>query len=187
MPNLLTFIRLFSVPVFVVLILSASPSHKLLGVVLFALAALTDWLDGWLARATDRVTKLGTVLDPLTDRLLIIAAGGCVFYLRELPFWPLMVLLIREFIVISGYVFLRSRNLELKVSWTGKTATAFLLASIFVLLLDQVLIRSWVSLTGQIIFYLGLILYIIAALDYLKKGINLTREGRGTRSTEENS
>lgn len=73
-PNLLTFLRILMVPVLVVVLLTRLPAHEIIGVVLFWIASLTDWLDGYLARRWSQVTTLGKLLDPLADKLLVAGA-----------------------------------------------------------------------------------------------------------------
>lgn len=145
------------------------------GLIVFSIAALTDYLDGQVARRAKQVTELGIVLDPFSDRILIAATGTAVFFRSELPLWSLVVLLTREILIMAGFSYLRFKKIKLSVSWVGKIATTGLMVSIFVLLVNLVSRQPALFLTGRTLFYLGLSLYIIAAFDYLKKGIALVR------------
>lgn len=169
-PNIITCCRLLLVPVIFFLLLSPHFINRLLGLILFIIAALTDWLDGFIARKYDQVTELGKVFDPLADRVLIVFVGVSFFINHMLPLWSLGVLLGREIIVVLGFVFLSRLGIKMAVSSMGKKATAFLLISFIFLLLDLLLGLSILLLAGRILFYLGLLLYIASAIDYLNKG-----------------
>ena len=101
LPNVLTLIRILLVPVVVVALLDATPSGSWLAAGVFALAALTDGLDGYLARSRQSVTNFGKVMDPIADKLLIAAALISLVSLDRLAGWVAMVIIAREF-AVSG-------------------------------------------------------------------------------------
>ncbi|MGO9762559.1 MAG: CDP-alcohol phosphatidyltransferase family protein, partial [Solirubrobacteraceae bacterium] len=99
LPNLLTVLRIMLVPALVVALLGNTPGGDVLAAVVFALASLTDFIDGYLARARAEVTTFGKLMDPLADKLLIIAALISLVSLHRLAAWVAMVIITRELAV----------------------------------------------------------------------------------------
>ncbi|HEB13003.1 MAG TPA: hypothetical protein ENI11_04955 [Actinobacteria bacterium] len=162
MANALTVSRLLLIPVVFKLILEDSP----FAVLVFGIAALTDLFDGYLARRANNVTELGRLLDPLVDRLLIAGVVIALFLKhQEPPLWALAVLLTRDFILLTGMAILRQRGHDIRVTFIGKAATAILSVAIFLMV-------ARVDF-GIMLFYAGLVLYIVAGFDYLARGMNL--------------
>lgn len=137
LPNIITGLRLIAVPVFVVLMLEPTPTVSLIATALFVVASLSDWLDGYLARRYKAESVLGTMLDPLADKLLVMAA--LVLLAAEtveprVPVWMVVVLLTRDMVVdglrsvaaIKGLVVPASRWAKHKTAWT-MLAITFLL------------------------------------------------------------
>jgi len=166
MANMLTLSRLILIPLFLYFMFSF-PAHSLIAAIIFGLAALTDSLDGYVARRFDQVTEVGKIIDPLVDRVFIITAI-IALYVRDgrPPLVALIVLLGREVLVMAGFAYLKTKGKQLSVSFLGKTATAFLMTA-FALLI----IRLEIAL---LLLYLGTALYIISACLYLWEGIQAT-------------
>src|SRR5689334_25297526 len=99
LPNALTLLRILAVPVVVVALLGETPNGDTLAAIVFALAALTDGLDGYIARSRDSITTFGKLMDPLADKLLITAALVSLVSLNRLPAWVAMVIIAREFAI----------------------------------------------------------------------------------------
>ncbi len=162
MANALTVCRLLLIPVVFKLILVNSP----LAVLVFGIAALTDLFDGYLARRANKVTEFGRLLDPFVDRLLIAGVVIALFLKhQEPPLWALVILLTRDFIILTGMAILKQRGHDMNVTLIGKAATATLSVAIFLMV-------ARVDF-GIIFFYGGLILYIGSGFDYLARGMNL--------------
>ncbi|HEX6330096.1 MAG TPA: CDP-alcohol phosphatidyltransferase family protein [Actinomycetota bacterium] len=121
-PNLLSFSRIALIPVFVWLIVDHDTTFA--GVVVFGLVLSTDWVDGAIARATGRVTQLGKVLDPLSDRLAI-GAGLVALVVRDaFPLWAALLVLVRDgAILVAGLAILWGRGIRIEVRYLGKVAT----------------------------------------------------------------
>ena len=100
LPNKLTMLRILAVPAFVILMM-AGPGARLWAFIVFALASLTDMLDGRIARSRNLVTDFGKIMDPLADKILVLAAMVCLCELGEIPGWTIIIVLFREFL-ISG-------------------------------------------------------------------------------------
>lgn len=133
-PNLISIIRLCLVPIFLVLLFNG---YDLMATFLFALAAGTDWVDGQIARRTNSVSKLGQLLDPAVDRILMIAGVAGLFFVGRLPLWIILVVIIRDLgLLVGGACLLRRYNLRVPVVYVGKVATTFLFVGFAGLLLN---------------------------------------------------
>ena len=166
LPNALSLLRLAMVPVVVVLLLAGA---DVAAVTVFVLAAVTDFLDGVLARRT-QPTFVGKILDPVADRLMLSSAA-VVLALRDLlPVWAVAILVARDmFGLVGGLAFGR----KLSVNRVGKAATALLMAAIALTIFSP-------GVVGEVIFYAGFGLSLLAALLYL---INISRISGGGGAT----
>ncbi len=165
MANIITLSRLLLIPLFLYFMFS-SPPQNLLATIVFVAAALTDTLDGYVARRLDQVTELGKKIDPLTDRIFIVTAV-IALYLRDNqpPLFVLAILLVRELSLLFGYFYLKQQAKQLPVSFLGKAATATLMTAFSFMILGYGL--------GLVLFYIGLFLYIISALDYTRFALRM--------------
>ncbi len=119
-PNSLTFIRIFLVPFLVVVLLTRMENFELWGVAILLGAALTDWLDGYLARRRRQVTGLGVVLDPIADKLLIAAAFITLVELQLAPAWMVVIIVGREVLVVGLRAIAAAQGFSVPVSDLGK-------------------------------------------------------------------
>ncbi len=137
-PNVISFLRLCLVPVFLVFLLRG---HDFIATLLFGIAAVTDFLDGMIARRTNRVSKVGQVLDPAVDRILMIAGVVGAFLVGRLPLWTIILIFLRDFCMLAGGIFLISRyHIRIAVVYPGKVSTALLFIGFVGLLLNWPLI-----------------------------------------------
>jgi cardiolipin synthase (CMP-forming) len=154
-PNALSLLRLFMVPVVVALLLARADA---LGAALFVLAAATDFLDGRLARRAGP-TRLGRILDPLADRLMLSSVAVVLAVRGLLPAWAVAILVGRDLLALLGSVVVGSK---IRVNRVGKAATAVLMGAVaLVVLIPE-------SVVGEIMFYVGFGLSIVAGLLYLR-------------------
>ena len=128
-PNLLSFLRIALIPVFVTLIVDPDTTEA--GLALFVIVVATDWVDGAIARATGQVSELGKVLDPVADRLAI-AAGLIALVVRDaFPLWAALLILVRDVaVLVAGLVLLSKRRARIEVRYLGKVATFALMTAI---------------------------------------------------------
>ena len=154
MPNALSFLRLFMVPVVVALLLAGSDG---IAAAFFVLAAATDFLDGRLARRTGP-TRLGRILDPVADRLMLSSVAVVLAIRGLLPVWAVAILVGRDLLALVGSLVAGSK---IGVNRVGKAATAVLMGAVAL-----VVIRPGV--VGEVIFYAGFGLSIVAGLMYLR-------------------
>jgi cardiolipin synthase len=178
-PNVITIVRLILVPVaFTVLV--ATPNN-LLAFLLFATAALSDFVDGYIARATNTESEFGAQLDPLVDRLLLMAWVIGLYSIGRLPGWIVLGLIARDLYMLYGAARLRALGIErVRVLWLGKIATGLLFVGFSGLILNMPLATGlgWTSIpsrpgfaTGQYaiwiwVVYLGFILSMVTAAWY---------------------
>src|ERR687891_681330 len=134
-PNVLTVLRILAVPVIVVALLDETPNGDALAAAVFALAALTDGLDGYIARSRDAVTTFGKLMDPLADKLLIVAALVSLVSLGRLAAWVAMVIIARELAVTGLRAVAAERGVVISASWLGKLKTALQVAAVFALII----------------------------------------------------
>ena len=133
-PNALTMLRILMVPVVVVALLAEIPDGDLVAGVVFALAALTDGLDGYIARRRDAVTTFGKLMDPLADKLLIVAALVSLVALDRLQAWIAMVIIARELAVTALRAVAVEEGVVISASWLGKVKTGLQVAAVIALI-----------------------------------------------------
>lgn len=167
-PNLLSLLRILFIPVFVALLLR--PGSELVGLLTLGLVTSTDWVDGFVARRTGRVSKLGKLLDPVADRLAIAAALFAFLLRGALPPWAVALVVIREIAVSVATVVaaLRFRS-WIAVRWLGKASTFALMVAMPALAWGhfELPLARFARVTGWVIFWPGLAAYYITAFFYL--------------------
>jgi cardiolipin synthase len=157
------FARLALLPVFLVLALSSDDGRDAPATILFAAVALGDYLDGFLARLTGQYSRLGTLLDPLTDRLLIVCGAIVVWNFDLLPRWALAVLAGREVLMVVLTQAGLRRGVDLKVNMLGRWAVWPTMSALGLAMITE----TWLS---EALLYLGLALTLAATLRYLQDG-----------------
>ncbi len=179
-PNIISLLRLAGVPAFLYLLLVAEA--EVAAVVVLAIGGGTDWLDGWVARRWGQVSRLGELLDPLADRLYILATL-LALTVRDIVPWPFTAaLLARELVLLVALEVLRRNGYgPLPVHYLGKTATFILLAAFPALLLATAVPATewWAHPVGWGLAWWGLVLYWAAGILYLVQVAGLVRTGAG--------
>jgi CDP-diacylglycerol--glycerol-3-phosphate 3-phosphatidyltransferase len=163
LPNALTILRFVAIPVFVVVLLAERSGPSWLAGVVFGAAAITDQVDGWLARRWRVESEFGKVADPLADRLMIDVAVVMLVALDRLP-WIALVILARDLLLVAGYRFVVPRGYHFEVSRLGKIATWGLYASLALVLVTER--DTWWPLA---LFWISLALAVVAAGQYVLK------------------
>jgi cardiolipin synthase len=179
-PNLFTFLRLAGVPLFIYLALG--PRADGWAVAVLAIGGTSDWVDGFLARRLHQVSRLGELLDPLADRLYIVATVIVLTVREVLPLWFTLALLIREAVLGVGLLVLRRYGYgPPPVHYVGKTATFILLLALPTLLLAAAVpgTQVWAHPAGWALAWWGLVLYWVAALFYVGQVVGVVRAGPG--------
>jgi CDP-diacylglycerol--glycerol-3-phosphate 3-phosphatidyltransferase len=165
LPNALTVLRIFLVPVLVVVLLTRT-GGLLLGVGIFGLAVLTDYLDGYFARRRNQVTRMGTLLDPLADKLLTAAAFLSLVEMDAVPAWMVMIILGREFAVTGLRNVAAGRGYLIPASGLGKGKMVAQVVAILLLLLGRRF--DILRLPGLVALWLVVILALVSGIDYFR-------------------
>jgi len=131
LPNALTVLRILLVPVIVVALLEETPNGDTLAAIVFAAAAFTDGLDGYIARSRGSITTFGKLMDPLADKLLIIASLVSLVSLDRIAAWVAMVIIAREFAVTALRMIAVEQGVVIAASWLGKAKTVLQVGAIF--------------------------------------------------------
>lgn len=172
--NKITVFRILSVPFFITALVYYSPEKDYLRVVallIFLLAIISDAIDGYIARTRKQKTEAGAILDPLADKILLITAFIFLFRISNryfeiaLPLWVILIVIFRDTILLIGgaIIVLTKQDNKISATWFGKISTFFqMMTIVFVLLQFK---------TSYIIWYLAIIFTIISGVDYLRKGI----------------
>jgi len=161
LPNLLTVLRIMLVPVLVVALLGNTHDGDVLAAVVFALASLTDFVDGYLARARDSITTFGKLMDPLADKLLIVAALVSLVSLHRLAAWVAMVIITRELAVTVLRLAATQAGVVMAASMFGKVKTCLQIAAILAIIAVHGQ-PPWVSA----LLYLAVLVTVLSGLDY---------------------
>jgi CDP-diacylglycerol---glycerol-3-phosphate 3-phosphatidyltransferase len=175
-PNVLTVLRILLVPVIVVALLAETPNGDTLAAVVFAFAAFTDGLDGYIARSRGSVTTFGKLMDPLADKLLIIAPLVLLVSLDRLAAWVAMVIIAREFAVTALRMVAAEQGMVIPASTLGKVKTTVQVLAIFALIAVPST-PAWVDA----LVYLAVAVTIVSGADYffgLRRRIEEERERR---------
>ena len=168
LPNALTVLRIFLVPVLVVVLLTRTRTDGglLLGVAIFGLAVLTDYLDGYFARRRNQVTRLGTLLDPLADKLLTASAFLSLVEMDAVPAWMVMIILGREFAVTGLRNVAAGRGYLIPASGLGKGKMVAQVVAILLLLLGRRF--EILQLPGLAALWLVVVLALVSGVDYFR-------------------
>jgi CDP-diacylglycerol---glycerol-3-phosphate 3-phosphatidyltransferase len=168
-PNALTLVRLALIPLFVALVLGSDSGHSWAAAIVFAVAGITDQVDGWLARRWHVESEFGKLADPLADRLMIDAAVILLVLADRLPVVALLIL-VRDVALLAGYKVFVPRGYDFSVSFLGKLATWILYAAItFVLATpDGTDWPLW-------LFWIGLATAVVAGAFYLLTAVRQVR------------
>jgi CDP-diacylglycerol---glycerol-3-phosphate 3-phosphatidyltransferase len=183
--NKLTIIRIFLVPIFLIFIaVRGIPYGTIIATAVFVLAALTDKLDGYIARSRNQITSFGKFMDPLADKLLVTAALISLVEYQIIPGWAAMIIIAREFAVTGLRTIAASDGIVIAASWWGKIKTVTQIVAIIIALIEvnlsrQAEIAKLVSNSSYIVsffnsmtsfsLYLAVIITLLSGYDYFAK------------------
>jgi CDP-diacylglycerol--glycerol-3-phosphate 3-phosphatidyltransferase len=187
-PNLLTLGRMALIPLFLYLLSYENRRNSFLAAAIYSVAALSDWVDGWLARVSGKVTTLGKFLDPLADKVIVLSALVMLVRLGRAPVWVVVVILAREFLISGLRTIAVSEGLVIPASQGGKWKTSLQLTGIICLMLHYHFAIDYLFGTlmtdfqavGSALLYLSLVPGIVSAVEYVRAFYTLdTGEQRG--------
>jgi CDP-diacylglycerol--glycerol-3-phosphate 3-phosphatidyltransferase len=178
LPNVLTLVRILLVPVLVVALLDETANGDLFAAIVFALASVTDAMDGYLARTRNAITTFGKLMDPIADKLLIIAALVALVSLHRLAGWVAMVIIARELTVTVTRMQATQHGVVIAANWWGKAKTIVQVAAIFFLIAEGEPSPAWVD--GLV--YGMVAITIVSGVDYFFGLRRVLREAEARRS-----
>jgi CDP-diacylglycerol--glycerol-3-phosphate 3-phosphatidyltransferase len=183
LPNSLTLVRIFLVPLLVVVLLTKFEGHLILGVrkelvgaAIFGLASLTDWADGYLARRRQQVTLLGQMMDPLADKLLTSAAFISLVQMDLAPAWLVAVIIGREIAITGLRSIAYSRGVAIPASPLGKLKMLSEVVAILALILGRIQEQPFV-VVGRVALWVVLLTAVLSAMDYYRRFSRLILKG----------
>lgn len=168
-PTMLTIIRMFLSVVFLIFVLLPETWAKIIALIVFIIAAITDKIDGVWARKKKVVTDLGAFLDPLADKMLVNLAFLALVYLNVIPVWVFAIILMRDFAVDGMRMMVAKNGITIAASFYGKLKTTVQMITLIVLLLNLIVNLEFFTILGNIALYLALILTVFSGADYLIK------------------
>lgn len=168
LPNKITVFRVCMIPIFLVFMLvDGIPGGRYIAAGVFIVAALSDFLDGYIARKRNLVTNFGKFMDPLADKLLVSSALICFVELRQLAAWIAIIIIARDFI-INGFRLIASDNgVVIAAGWWGKLKTNVQMIMSVLLIIN--LNVPFINVLEQIMIYLAIVLTVISLIDYMVK------------------
>jgi CDP-diacylglycerol--glycerol-3-phosphate 3-phosphatidyltransferase len=161
-PTILTFSRIVLIPFFVLI----TPRSPFLGIAIFLIASLTDFLDGYLARRSGQITKFGILLDPIADKFLVISALILLVDMVKLPAWVAIVVIVREFVVTTLRVVALSKSIVMPAEAAGKLKTAAQMTSIILLLMPGGIGDLDFYDVGLVLMYVSVVLAVVSGVRY---------------------
>jgi CDP-diacylglycerol--glycerol-3-phosphate 3-phosphatidyltransferase len=169
LPTKITLLRMLLVPFLLAFLIAPSRVNALMAALIFAGAALTDWLDGHLARSTKQVTTLGKLLDPIADKILLAAGLIPLVGLGRVPAWMAAVMLIREFAVSGLREIAAAEQVIIHASPMAKMKTVLQIVAILLLILDYQIWPLSFPIVGMGLLTLSLVLSLVSGVEYYLK------------------
>ena len=169
LPNVLTLARLLLIPVFVLLFVTPTPGRTLAAAVVFLIAALTDFLDGYVARRCGQITKLGRLLDPIADKLLVLSALIVLVQVDRVSALIAILIIARELAVTGIRAIAASEGIIISAETTGKYKMALQVIAIVLLILEGTMLSEYgnVHLAGIVTLYLSVVLGYLSGGQYV--------------------
>jgi len=162
LPNVLTVVRILLVPALVVALLSGNDSGDVVAAAVFAVASFTDMMDGYIARARGQITTFGKLMDPVADKLLVVAALVSLVSLDRLAAWVAMVIIAREFAVTVTRMAATQQGVVIASNWWGKAKTIVQVQAIFFLIAMGDPTPLWVDIW----VYVAVAITVVSGVDY---------------------
>jgi CDP-diacylglycerol--glycerol-3-phosphate 3-phosphatidyltransferase len=169
LPNAIGYVRLALIPVFLAFAFASGDGVSRAAVIVFAIIAGSDYLDGIAARVTGQYSRLGALLDPLVDRLLVISGVAVCWHFELLPRWALAVLVARELFMIGLVRWGLRRGLNAKVNWLGRAGVWPVMGALFFAM-------AGLETVGEVCLYVGLVLVLGSTAQYVREATRMRRE-----------
>lgn len=183
LPNKISLARTILIPIFVICLLVNFTSttisilgghpisiHQFIGAIIFIIASITDYVDGYIARKYSLITNMGKFLDPLADKLLVSTALIVMVELQMLPAWMVIIIISREFIVTGLRLLAVEQGEVIAAGWLGKLKTTFQMLGMSWLLLGNPIFNGFDIDFGMVVMWLAVALTIISGIEYVWNG-----------------
>jgi cardiolipin synthase len=170
-PNLVGYVRLAALPVFLYLALGSGDGRTAAAATIYWLIAAGDYLDGFLARVTGQYSRMGALLDPIVDRLTVLAGAIVCWHFQLLPRWALALLALRELVMLGLAEIGLRHGVDIEINWPGRLSVFPIMGGIFFAMVFE----GWVP---EALLVLGLVLAIIATVLYAQAGLRAVREAK---------
>jgi CDP-diacylglycerol--glycerol-3-phosphate 3-phosphatidyltransferase len=167
-PNAIGYLRLALLPVFLVVAFSSGDGRSAAAAALFGVIGWSDYFDGIAARLTGQYSRLGALLDPLTDRLLVLAGAVVCWHFELLPRWALLVLAARELVMLVLVRWALRHGLDLSINWLGRLGVWPVMSALFFAM-------AGLETVAEICLYAGLVLVLASTAAYLRTGVRKLR------------
>lgn len=175
--NKITMVRIAMIPFFVYFAMLSGSQNATIALVLFIVASVTDFLDGYVARKYNQITDFGKFVDPLADKLLVTAALVVFVEKGLFPAWMVFIILAREFIITSLRNVAAAKGTVMAATWTGKVKTCVQIASIVVIFIAIIVEGDWNEPVIMISTWVATLVTIYSGYDYLAKNWDLVKDG----------
>jgi CDP-diacylglycerol--glycerol-3-phosphate 3-phosphatidyltransferase len=172
-PNLVGYARLAAIPVFLYLALRSGDGRTASAAIVYLAITASDYLDGFLARATGQYSRMGVLLDPFIDRLAVLAGVVVCWKFELLPRWALAVLAARELATLIAAQLALRRGVDVEINWVGRWSVWLVMGGIFLALVTA----AWI---GPAMFFCGLVGSLLASVLYVRSGLAQLRRAEGT-------
>ncbi len=171
LPNTLTLVRIFLVPVLMVFLIATARPYPMVAAAIFLLAVLTDWLDGHLARRRRQVTTLGTLLDPIADKLLIAAALISLVEVDKIPAWIVVLIVGRDIAVTGLRGIAAAQGVVIAASDWGKVkmVAEVVAVTLLILSLREAPLADWPVRVGTVVLWAAMAIAVLSGVDYFRK------------------
>lgn len=165
-PNILTILRFIFIPIILYFIFTG---NYVLGIVFFTISGITDVLDGFIARKFNLVSNFGKLMDPLADKLTQISVLACLVKVNIIPFWILVIVILKELLMVVGASFLYGKDVVVYSKWYGKLATVLFYLAIVISLITKLLgLTGFWSNFDLLIYCIALVCTVFSLIMYVK-------------------
>ncbi len=163
-PNAIGYVRLALIPVFLVLAFSSGDGRSALAVIVFGVIGWSDYFDGIAARITGQYSRLGALLDPLVDRLLVLSGAVVCWHFELLPRWGLAVLAVRELFMLGLVRWGLRQGADIKINWLGRLGVWPVLSALFFAM-------AGLETVGAVLLYIGIAMVLGSTVQYVREGL----------------
>ncbi|MCD6407328.1 CDP-diacylglycerol--glycerol-3-phosphate 3-phosphatidyltransferase [Candidatus Aerophobetes bacterium] len=172
--NKITFFRIILIPFFILFLFFWGKVGVALSFLIFLIASFSDWMDGYIARRKSQITSLGKIMDPVADKILVYSAFICFIHFKIIPFWMIIILMARDFLVMALRAEAAYRGVLIVPTFAGKFKTFLeyggIVSSFFYLLFSSIFLKSFFRFTTYFFMSLAVSFALISGFQYFLQG-----------------